>query len=233
MLVCMVLLSLGIVAFSDVTGTEGDTKTNTTISQVVPGVFSRNGLEKMAGLYLPLQSRTEEKASPAEIPELLRRPEPEPILPAIKYANMVLPLSEKHGVDWRLVSAVMEAESNFNSRAISNKGAVGLMQLMPTTAAIYKVRGKDLYDPYKNIEAGVQHLRMLSDRYNGNLEMAVAAYNIGEGVVDRYKGVPPNPTTKYFVRKVMSRYNSHVADASAVGSAQTGGGELLPVPAVR
>jgi soluble lytic murein transglycosylase-like protein len=100
----------------------------------------------------------------------------------------------------------MKHESNFKAKATSNRGARGLMQLTPRTASRYKVSAHELYDPYKNIDAGVQHLRMLIDRYSGNLELAIAAYNTGEFAVDRYRGIPPFRTTRAFVKKVLQQY---------------------------
>ena len=123
-----------------------------------------------------------------------------------RYADMVYSIAAKYGVSWQLVASVMKHESNFRPRATSNRGARGLMQLTPRTASRYKVTANELYDPYKNIEAGVQHLRMLIDRYAGNLELAVAAYNTGEFAVDRHRGIPPFRTTRIFVKKVLSQY---------------------------
>jgi soluble lytic murein transglycosylase-like protein len=123
-----------------------------------------------------------------------------------RYAEMVLTLAAKHGVSWQLVAAVMKFESNFKSTATSSRGARGLMQLTPRTASRYKVSAHELYDPYKNIEAGVKHLKMLIDRYAGNLELAIAAYNTGEFAVDRHRGIPPFRTTRAFVKKVINQY---------------------------
>ena len=123
-----------------------------------------------------------------------------------RYAEMVLTLAAKHGVSWQLVAALMKHESNFKSRATSSKGARGLMQLTPRTASRYQVTASELYDPYKNMEAGIKHLKMLIDRYSGNLELAIAAYNTGEFAVDRHRGIPPFRTTRAFVKKVLSQY---------------------------
>lgn len=123
-----------------------------------------------------------------------------------RYAEMVLTLAAKHGVSWQLVASVMKHESNFRPRATSSKGARGLMQLTPRTASRYKVSANELYDPHKNIEAGIKHLKMLIDRYSGNLELAVAAYNTGEFAVDRHGGIPPFRTTRAFVKKVLRQY---------------------------
>jgi len=99
---------------------------------------------------------------------------------------------------------VIETESNWNPRAHSRKGAGGLMQLIPTTAQRYGAR--DLFNPEQNIDAGVRHLKMLLQRYNGNLDLALAAYNAGEGTVDRFGGVPPIRETRNYVQKVQNAY---------------------------
>jgi soluble lytic murein transglycosylase-like protein len=151
-----------------------------------------------------------------ETPDLRLSDGPEPVnaeqlpLPKFAYSKFVLPLSEKHGMDWKLVAAVMAEESNYNPNAISAKGAIGLMQLMPGTARLYRVGYQELFNPKRNIEAGVRHLKTLHDRYDGDLPLVLAAYNSGEGAVDRFNGMPPYRHTKAFVRKVMARYQSHV-----------------------
>ncbi|MCI0417572.1 lytic transglycosylase domain-containing protein [bacterium] len=132
-------------------------------------------------------------------------PAPTDFLPE-RYASMVLGAAVKHGVSWQLVGALIKAESNFKSKVTSHRGARGLMQLTPRTASRYRVAPSELYDPYKNIEAGVKHLKMLIERYSGDLELAIAAYNTGEYAVDRYRGIPPFRTTRQFVRKVLSQY---------------------------
>lgn len=117
------------------------------------------------------------------------------------FSDLVLSVARKHGVDWKLVAAVMKTESNFNPRARSPKGAQGLMQLMPQTAKLYSVT--DAYDPVQNVEAGVRHLKMLLQRYPGNLDLVLAAYNSGEKTVDRYRGIPPYAETRSYVKKVL------------------------------
>ncbi|TCS42471.1 lytic transglycosylase domain-containing protein [Reinekea marinisedimentorum] len=111
-----------------------------------------------------------------------------------------------YDMDSALIKAVIKQESAFNIRARSNKGATGLMQLMPATAARYKV--KDLYDPKQNIYAGTQHLRYLLYQYD-DLKLALAAYNAGEGAVARFGGVPPYPETINYVAKVMGWYQAY------------------------
>jgi soluble lytic murein transglycosylase-like protein len=137
-------------------------------------------------------------------------PAPEPRMAAVnedlkndfEYSDLIVSLSKKHKVDWKLVAAVMKAESNFNPRAVSPKGAQGLMQLMPATARLYRVT--DPYDPVQNIDAGVRHLKMLMGRFPGKLDLVLAAYNSGERTVDHFKGIPPFSETRSYVKKVLS-----------------------------
>jgi Transglycosylase SLT domain len=102
-----------------------------------------------------------------------------------------------------LVAAIVEAESEFNPRAVSRRGARGLMQLMPETATSLRV--SDTFDPYENIEGGVRHLRRLMDRYRGNLPLVLAAYNAGDQAVRAYGGVPPYRETRRYVSRILRR----------------------------
>src|SRR5688572_222616 len=120
------------------------------------------------------------------------------------YLNEILEASSRYGVPDQLVTAVIRAESGFNPRAVSRKGAQGLMQLMPTTASNLGVRNS--FDPRENIHGGVRHLRGLIDRFPGNLPLAIAAYNAGEKAVLTYGGIPPYPETQDYVGKVMRFY---------------------------
>lgn len=120
------------------------------------------------------------------------------------YEPLIRRASNRYGVDIALVKAVMHTESHFNPDATSHKGASGLMQLMPQTAAKYGIR--DLYNPKQNIEAGVRHLRYLLVKYRNNLKHAIAAYNAGETAVKKYAGIPPYPETQKYVTKVL-RYH--------------------------
>jgi hypothetical protein len=113
-------------------------------------------------------------------------------------------LAREHGLSKKLILAVIAIESDFQSRALSPKGAIGLMQLLPETARLYGVRNP--WDPYENLRAGVTHLAYLVRRYGGNLRLALAAYNAGEDAVDRYGGVPPFAETQAYVRKVLGIY---------------------------
>src|SRR5579859_970687 len=118
--------------------------------------------------------------------------------------KLVREAAERHSVDPALVRAVIETESNWNAGAVSRKGAVGLMQLIPTTAHRFGVN--DLYSPQQNVDAGVRYLKTLLERYNGNMELALAAYNAGEGAVDRAHGIPRFRETRDYVQKVQSAY---------------------------
>jgi soluble lytic murein transglycosylase-like protein len=112
--------------------------------------------------------------------------------------------AERHKVDPALVKAVIEAESNWNPGAVSSKGAQGLMQLIPGTAESLGVQ--DAFDPEQNVEGGVRHLRSLLEKYDGDLDKALAAYNAGAGAVDRAGGVPNYRETRHYVRKVTDTY---------------------------
>jgi hypothetical protein len=112
-----------------------------------------------------------------------------------------------HGVDPKLVHAVIRAESGYNERAMSNKGAVGLMQLIPATASRFGV--KNLYDPMENILGGTRYLSELLRMFNGNIELALAGYNAGENAVIRHGNrVPPYAETRAYVPKVLAFYRS-------------------------
>jgi len=118
--------------------------------------------------------------------------------------KLVREAAERHNVDPALVRAVIETESNWNSSAVSRKGAGGLMQLIPTTAQRYGAN--DVLNPQQNVDAGVRHLKWLLERYNGNLDLALAAYNAGEGAVDRAHGIPAFRETRNYVQKVQDAY---------------------------
>ncbi|HEX3129755.1 MAG TPA: lytic transglycosylase domain-containing protein [Thermoanaerobaculia bacterium] len=112
--------------------------------------------------------------------------------------------AQAQSLDPKLVRAVVQVESGYNHRARSQKGAMGLMQLMPATASLYSV--EDPYDPDENVRGGTRYLRYLVDRFPGRLDLAVAAYNAGPAAVDRYGGVPPYRETKDYVRRVLALY---------------------------
>jgi Transglycosylase SLT domain len=118
--------------------------------------------------------------------------------------KLVREAAERHNVDPALVRAVIETESNWNPLAYSRKGAVGLMQLIPTTAQ--RFGANNVFSPQQNVDAGVHYLKTLLERYNGNLDLALAAYNAGEGAVDRAHGIPAIRETRNYVQKVQHAY---------------------------
>ncbi|HTX14710.1 MAG TPA: lytic transglycosylase domain-containing protein [Candidatus Baltobacteraceae bacterium] len=121
----------------------------------------------------------------------------------VRYANLIHAAAQKHGVDAKLVAEVIAVESNFNAKAVSRKHALGLMQLLRETAERYAVA--DIFDPAQNIDAGTHYLSDLLARYRGNVRLALAAYNAGPEIVDRYGGVPPFPETQNYVREITSK----------------------------
>jgi soluble lytic murein transglycosylase-like protein len=121
----------------------------------------------------------------------------------VRFADLIREHAGTQGLSEDVVRAVIQIESAFNPRAVSAKGAMGLMQLMPATASEYGVL--DPFDPAENIRAGAAYLRRLLDRYDGRLELALAAYNAGPGAVDRYgEQVPPYRETREYVRRIKS-----------------------------
>lgn len=123
---------------------------------------------------------------------------------------LIISIARKHGVDPALVRAVIDVESGSRTSAVSPKGAAGLMQLMPATAAMYGVTERD--DPAQNIDAGVRHLKYLLTRHSGNLALSLAAYNAGEGAVARHAGrIPPFRETMLYVPAVLAQISAHNA----------------------
>src|SRR5436190_12784989 len=149
--------------------------------------------------------------APDEVP--YPEPVPEPSAPvvvpipadatAVPYGEIIDKVASEQGVNAKLVRALVQVESAYQPRARSPKGAMGLMQLMPSTARQYAVA--DPYDPAANIEAGIKHLKSLIDRMP-RLELALAAYNAGEAAVQKFRGVPPLPETRDYVARILKRF---------------------------
>ena len=138
-----------------------------------------------------------------ETKDVLAEAMPEPL------RTLVDSISVNHGFDPALVRAVIKTESNFNRWAVSRKGARGLMQLIPETGRRYGVR--DFFDPQQNVEGGVQYLKFLLEKFNGNLDLSLAAYNAGENLVEKLGRVPPIPETTNYVRMVRANYAKRAA----------------------
>jgi membrane-bound lytic murein transglycosylase B len=139
-------------------------------------------------------------------PAVEQDPAPQPavergsLLKETAYSALIAAAAEAHGVDPILVQALIQVESNYQPRARSSKGAMGLMQLMPSVAREYRV--KNAYDPKSNIDAGIKKLKGLIDKWG--VDLALAAYNAGEGAVMRFNGIPPYRETQTYVSKILS-----------------------------
>lgn len=163
------------------------------------------------------QVKGSKKANEAELPnfsEILKQgaidPPPkfkvaEPTkLSKAEILNIVDKTAKKYNVDNRLVTALIKQESAFDPKAVSKAGAQGLMQLMPETAKSVGVLNP--FSAVQNVEGGVRYLKKMLDKYNGNVILALAAYNAGPGAVDKYNGVPPYAETQDYVKKILSDY---------------------------
>jgi soluble lytic murein transglycosylase-like protein len=133
---------------------------------------------------------------------------------ATAYDDLIREIADRYDLEYALVKAVIKAESAFNRLAVSPKGALGLMQLMPRTAAQHRVRNAFL--PRDNIEGGCRHLRMLLERYNGNVTLAVAAYNAGSQRVEDARGIPPIAETREYVARVLRYRLAYLREGAGV-----------------
>ncbi len=125
-----------------------------------------------------------------------------PVLDGTPYAEIIAAAAEAHGVDPMLVRALIQVESGYRPRARSPRGAMGLMQLMPSTAREYNVRHP--FEPKANIEAGIKHLKTLIDRFGDDVGLALAAYNAGPGAVEKFNGIPPYRETRSYVSRILA-----------------------------
>lgn len=159
---------------------------------------------KKVGEKNPEEAVRSERSLPETVESRLPpSPKPSQSKPLIK--EVVERASKIYGIDEDLIMAIIEVESGFNPRTVSQRGAMGLMQLMPGTARELGVLNP--FDIEENIMGGVKYLKYLSEKYKGNLELILAAYNAGPSIVDRYGEVPPYPETQDYVRKVLSIYD--------------------------
>lgn len=124
-----------------------------------------------------------------------------------QYDDLISDASERYGVDFPLLKAIIKAESDFDPLAVSKKGATGLMQIMPQNFELLGI--KDPFDPWQNINAGARYFKQMFDRFNGKLSLSLAAYNAGPTAVDRYKTIPPYEETEEYVRRVLKYYYNY------------------------
>jgi soluble lytic murein transglycosylase-like protein len=165
-------------------------------------LFVGGGVTEFASEEIASFEQEEAVAMPASAPVAPKLPEP---IPGAK-KDMFTAAAEKHGLPVALVRSVVKAESNFQPNALSPKGAIGLMQLMPATA---RDLGVDPHVPEQNVDAGTRYLHDLLIKYEGQEDQvarAIAAYNAGPAAVDKYKGVPPYIETQFYVRRVLNEY---------------------------
>lgn len=121
-----------------------------------------------------------------------------------KYDEIIETIASDYGLEPSLIHSIIRAESNYNPRAVSTKGAMGLMQLMPETAKKYGV--KNLFDPWENIEGGVRYLKDLIKLYNNQTDLVLAGYNAGQEAIKKYGGIPPYSETKNYIEKIKTSY---------------------------
>ena len=151
---------------------------------------------------VPYVDPDEPKAPEAGPETLVVVDQEENLLDGTPYGEIIAAASEAHGVNPMLVRALIQVESKFRPTARSRKGAMGLMQLMPSTVREYNIRNP--FEPKANIEAGIKHLKTLIDRFGSSIELGLAAYNAGPGAVEKFNGVPPYRETRNYVSRILS-----------------------------
>ena len=166
---------------------------------IIPGIFHNDNNVQLSHNYSTYRAAISQQ--PAEQTDYL-------------FHAIIQEASHRYQVDPALIRAIIMAESSYNPRAISKKGARGLMQLMPATAKALGV--EDSFNPEHNIYGGVKYFKQLLDRFDGNTRMALAAYNAGSRNVREYQGVPPFKATHYYIKKVFSYYDRYKAEMSRV-----------------
>lgn len=135
-----------------------------------------------------------------------RSPAPKPDRVLIPYQEEIVRLAEHYNLDWRLLASIIEEESRYNPWAVSQRGAVGLMQVIPATGELFGIT--DLFDPVQNMRAGTAYFAYLLNRYKGDIKLSLAAYNAGPAIVDKYKAIPPFAETRAYVQSILDRYDA-------------------------
>ncbi|MDH5541381.1 MAG: lytic transglycosylase domain-containing protein [Nitrospinota bacterium] len=213
-------------------------ETNRFCSAVLLVFFISTPLEAYADVYRYVDENgtvqfTDKRISSGSTPYIREKPEQKKVKRGVSikrkkggresyadYRDEIYKLSVEEGMEPRFIKSVIKAESAFDRYAISSAGAVGLMQLMPATAKNYGVLNPFIAED--NIRGGTRYLKYLLEKYNGNKELALAAYNAGENAVEKYSGIPPYPETIGFIRRVMDNYydRPYKAGKSAEGKAK-------------
>ena len=165
-----------------------------------PSTVADSGLHGWVPIFYEQMEYRDIAHVPARTPD-------NPMASGTELQHAVTRAARNHRLHPALLYAVMKAESSFNPLVVSKAGAVGLMQLVPETAIRHGVR--NLYDTNENVAGGARHLRYLLDRFHGNTRLALAAYNAGEGKVDRYQQIPPYKETRHYVQKVLTYYREY------------------------
>jgi len=179
----------------------------TVVLLIIPGVFHD---------YSPLQTPNDFVVSSATTlqPSDPSSPSSPPAETDPLFRSIIQEASDLYEVEPELIQAIIMAESSYNPRAVSKRGARGLMQLMPTTAKSLGV--EDSFNPEHNIHGGVKYFKRLLDRFDGDTGMALAAYNAGSKKVRKYKGIPPFKATRHYIKRVFSYYNRYKTDSDRV-----------------
>ena len=133
----------------------------------------------------------------------------------LPFGELIYDAAKRHAINPRLVAAMVETESGFDPYAVSDRGAAGLLQLMPATAHRFGLSEQEVFDPERNLDAGVRYIRWLSEHFDQQLPLVLAGYNAGEATVERFGGVPPYRETRNYIRRVYSAATASTADPAA------------------
>lgn len=187
-------------------GQDGDHSISQTLGGLVDILTNKNTLGNLLG-SMPIQSMSDTSSplsyTPAQAPATLSAGKHSS---STGFQEIIKKAAELYNLPEKLIKSVIKHESNFNPDAMSHAGATGLMQLMPSTARGLGV--KNILDPFENVMGGSKYLRQMLDRYDGNISLALAAYNAGPGNVDKHGGIPPFTETQNYVKKITDTYFS-------------------------